>query len=267
MQDAAYTAPDRIFVKWATPTEEALSTVRLANALVERRIAMPEAIAIAAPNLAWAHNIMRAAASEGIAVVPCIAHAESPQATKALQELEAIHSEGLQGRSLIRRAGLEDIEEFAGGLLHIKGDESARDLAQLLREQLHNPTVAKASPAIPVMLVNELRSQPDYLFMVGCVNGLLPEAAALQADESALALNREIFNMALNASKVRTIVSYFVKAPKQLAEQVGVQISRYKTEDGQSLAMTVPSIFVTEKGSARPSTTGGQALLRMYGLN
>lgn len=271
MQASTQTVPDRIFVKWSTPAEEALSTVRLAYALVERRIAAPGTVTIAVPNRAWAQNVMRAAHNLGHQLVSCIPQSISPAGEQALAQLEALSHEGLQGRSLVHRAGLEDIPEFATGLLHMEGSESAEELAQLLRNQANTPSVPQNCAYVALALARNVPPTTNYLFAIACVNGLVPRAAALEAEsatgEQTLAEDRKQFRALLNTNTQRTFVSYFVKAPARLAENAGLHVVRYKMENEERYAMVAPSIFITETRSQRPSTTGGQALLRMYGLN
>ena len=252
--------PERLFVKWATPADEAVGTAKLAGALVDRRVAKPARIAIAAPNRTWAVNLLRACASVGVRASLCI-----PRTCELEDELPD-EAEGLRGFSLAHRLGWDKRPELAHALLHVEGDEDFAALRALVRGQLAEPTVPDHTPAVPVMLMDDLRSQPDYLFIAGCVNGLVPTAAALE-DDGLLDRERAAFTEALSAGRVRTTLSCFVKAPAELAEHEGLSCTRFKMEDGRRLAMTQPTLFLTEAGAVRPTTTGGQALLRTYGLN
>lgn len=271
MQASTQTVPDRVFVKWSTPAEEALSTVRLAYALAERRIAAPENISIAVPNRAWAQNVMRAAQSLGHQLVSCIPQHLSSAAEQALAQLEELSNESLQGRSLVHRTGLGRMPEFATGLLHVEGSENAEELAVLLRNQANKPSVPENCARVALALASNVPASTQYLFAIACVNGLVPRAAAFEAEsatrEQVLSEDREQFRALLATNTQRTFVSYFVKAPAKLAESAGLQVMRYKTENEKRYAMVAPSTFITETRSQRPSTTGGQALLRMYGLN
>ena len=68
------------------------------------------------------------------------------------------------------------------------------------------------------------------------------------------------------ASK-RLVVSYFSKAPLELAERAKMQVVRVKAEATAAWPRCVPPRFWPKRGNAAPVTTGGQALLAQHGLN
>lgn len=285
--------PEYLFVKWATPTEEAVSTVKLAGAYCQRRIATPQNVCIVVPNRIWATNIQRAAKGLNISVSLCIPQPETPQITQALDALAEYENEGLQGLSLVHRAGLDAIPELAHALSHVQGTETASELCTLIRQQLKDPHVAHLCTSIPVVLLGQKNIAFDYLFVVGCVEGLIspapasvpvptpgstPAPAPVPASAPAPAQDtthdntkdnqaQKAFAEALESAGKRATISYFVKIPAELAEKLNLQVLRYKTENGTKMAMVGPSRFITEQGHMRPTTTGGQTLLRAYGLN
>lgn len=126
----------------------------------------------------------------------------------------------------------------------------------------------------------------SHLYVVGCVEGLIPTAQALAVEEAEgasagagagagergdnpagpLAQQRAAFNRLAEADGAVTF-SYFAKAPAALADQIHLPYRRTKTEGGIELALVAPTRFIAEWGAARPSTQGGDGFLRAVGLN
>lgn len=143
----------------------------------------------------------------------------------------------------------------------------------------------------------------SHLYVIGCVEGLIPTAQALAAEETAASAGdpadgsagpvaadpvdgpaggtaapvvadpvglvgqqRAAFNRLAEADGAVTF-SYFAKAPAALANQIHLPYRRTKTEDGIELALVSPARFIGEWGAARPSTQGGDGFLRAAGLN
>ena len=258
-ETARQVTAERLVVKWADPTEEALGTAMLAGALVDRRIAHPGQMALVAPNRIWALNLQRACESRKVAASLCIpqpgAIGEDDRAALAAGEADR-----LRGASLVRRLGWDARPELAHALLHLQGDEGPERLLAIVEEQCARPTLPAHPQHIPIRLLESEVPETDYLFVVGCVDGLVP---AGEPD----APRRAAFAAAIAAGRRRSTASYFSKAPLQLAEQARLRFSRIKVENGASMAMVKPSPYLAEAGIWRPSTTGGQALLRKYGLN
>lgn len=246
--------PDLMVVKWQTPTDEALGIARVAGALVDRRIAEAGRIAIMVPNRLWASNLKAACDSCGVRATPCIPH---PELARAIGEPPRTD---LKGFSLVRHLKWGSDPRMAHALSHIQGSESASEVFDIVKAQLSNPTLPAFATEIPIVLHDYPATDTDYLFMVGCVKGLVPEGEGTPE-------SREAFARLVGANRTRTCISYFVKAPRKLAEVAGIASARCKTEDGQQVAMTQPSPYLEEAGIWRPTTTGGQALLRTYGLN
>lgn len=265
--------PERIIVKWAAPADEVLGMAKLAGALVDGKIARPESVAIAVPNRVWAANALSACASLGVKACSCIPQPEDGRVGAVLAKLTAAAREGsaLRGLTLARKAGADEIPELACALSHMDGTEDAARLAELVRRQCAHPTVPPGSTWIPVVLMQDAACGADYLLMVGCVDGLMPGPAAFEGcareREAALERDRAVFAAAVASGSVRTVVSYFARMPEEAARSLGVRYARTVTVDGVRLAVTRPCRFMSETGSLRPTTTGGQALLRSYGLN
>lgn len=105
----------------------------------------------------------------------------------------------------------------------------------------------------------------DFLFVVGCVEGLIPTAQAL-ADESVLTQQSQAFAR-LAQAPAEVVLSSFAKMPASLAEHIHVPFHRTKMVDGTPFARVAPTRFIAAMGAARPTTVGGQQFLRNAGLN
>ena len=260
-----------LVVKWATPAEEALGMAKLAGAMVERRIAQPSEVAIVAPNAAWAENLLTACRMANVRATR-LWPVEPGQAGRAvLAELDDLVANGgpdaPHGRTLIHRVGADAVPEFAHALLHLEGDESALEVRKLITDQLQSPTIPDDSPALAVTTLAFLTHPVAYLFAPGCVDGLVPPRSNQSDADDCIEQSRAAFARAVRLAQVRATISYFVKAPAELASTLNLHSVRTKVEDGRQLAMTRPTPFLAEVGLARPATIGGQALLRRYALN
>lgn len=109
----------------------------------------------------------------------------------------------------------------------------------------------------------------EWLFVVGCTEGLLPTAMALNGNgaEDALAEQHEAFQRLLGAEDTHVVLSYFCEAEAALADQIRLPSLRTVQRGGIPFARLSPSRFIGEMGQARPTTVGGQRFLRDAGLN
>ena len=105
----------------------------------------------------------------------------------------------------------------------------------------------------PIMDVRRVEGDFDWLFLFGCTDGLLPEGASLAE--------------ALDHARQSAILSYFTAIDAALARQIHLPVLRTKSLNGTSVATCRPTRFLSALGDGRPSTIGGQALLRAHGLN
>lgn len=299
MATTAATSPEAMFVKWATPEEELMGVARLAEVFHFRRIDEASDIAIAVPNMTWAVQAKHACDAVGItasirasashlsaatrsrlALVEVIAHADDPQTLEKWEasghsaaELDSLMRTYGQARAaaLIRYAELNSCPELAHGLLHICGDESARVLYDTLIEQLKRPTASEGLHAVAIVPFTHIKETYSQLFMIGCVDGLLPGVAAYEGDEASREQARATAAAAFaelpkHATK-RLYYSGFAKATSQTAAAAHLRFARVKREGDVEYAMCRPTPLFASFGSNRPSTLGGQVLLRMYGLN
>ncbi|MEC4272115.1 hypothetical protein VJ923_02945 [Adlercreutzia sp. R25] len=110
----------------------------------------------------------------------------------------------------------------------------------------------------------------DWLFVVGCTEGLMPTAAAIGEDPAsreALAIQREAFAQLTSGEHQNLVLSYFCQADKALADHIRLPYRRTATRGGVVSALCAPSRFIGEMGAQRPSTIGGQRFLRDADLN
>lgn len=284
-----------LYVKWASPTEELASSARLASTLADRRIASANDVCIAVPNRNWAVQLARTCDELGIEIVDRTPARLGTADNTALMKLDVIAgAEGsldawraaggdarearalaerlghARGHSLAHAVGAQDAAGLAHGLRHVVGDEDAAALAALLREQAKRPTVPVGMQLISIAHYQRIEGDFAYMFLVGCVDGLLPGPAALEGDgdvrERALADARSAYRRIVGAPRVRTVLSGFAKADVRLADAAHIPYARTKRERGETLAMCSPSRFLAEEGARRPSTEGGQAMLKRYRL-
>ena len=292
-------APERIFVKWATPADELAGAARLLEVFHFRRIDDANDLAIVVPNMAWAAQAKRAcdatglkasiragrvhvsdAAKSRLALLEIIAHphdAELQRQWKAgghgraeLDELLA-HYGGAQASALVRLADLHACPELHHGLLHVCGDETPQQLYELLIGQLENPTAPEGLQVAAIVPYTHVTGTYAQAFFVGCVDGLVPGPDAYGQDAAWAARARQVAEQAFSsvADHVmkRLYYSGFSKVDADFAQRAGIRFARTKTEGGARVALTRPTPLFAQFGANRPSTLGSQALLRMYGLN
>lgn len=106
----------------------------------------------------------------------------------------------------------------------------------------------------------------DILFLLGCVEGLIPTAQALE-DENALTTQREAVTRLMFGQTSDVVLSTFTRVEAVLADQIHLPYSRTKIVNGTPFARVTPTRFIAELGAARPSTISGQQFLRDAGLN
>jgi hypothetical protein len=125
---------------------------------------------------------------------------------------------------------------------------------------------------MPIMDIHDIRGDFDQVFMVACVDGLIPGPAAFDDSDprsrsEAMERDRAAFTASCDAARRRTFLSCFTRMDESMAKSIHARYTRTKMEGGRRMAMVRPSLFIEEEGMERPTTLGGQALLRRYGLN
>lgn len=293
-------------VKWDTPTDELLGIARVVRHLLDEHEACANDICIAAPNRVWANQVRRACESVGLDAVLCMpAKRLSSSAKAALAKLEllvAFNERSLdpgsadfeqaasdsgfsaddalrfasvygssRGFTLVHALGLEDVPETEVALLHVNGDEDAPSLRRIVAGQLSNPSVPNGSSAVAVRLMGSLDGKCERLFMVGCVDGLVPSAVHGQSEAAGAAAgvidDADSFWRVVGFARRQAVVSGFSKVEADIAQRADIRSARSKVEHGKRMAMVSLTPFLLEAGSARPTTVGGQAYLRSHGLN
>lgn len=290
---------DTLCVKWKTPAEELVGIAALAHELLTRGEVRTDRLCLAVPNRNWAVQAQRACARIGLETAVCIAPARWDAAThRSLAALELLARPGekaqaawkaaggtleearrivrtcgeARGFTLARMTGLEEAPACAHALRHLGGEEDACELSALVLEQLTRPSLPARSSCVPIVDVRAIQSTYDWVFLIGCVDGLIPAAQAFEAvDEQkrieALEVDRRAFFSAINHASVRAVVSSFTEIDAEVARQAHIRPARFKMHHATRMALTAPSMLLEETGAERPSTMGGQALLREYNLN
>lgn len=289
------------YVKWRTPAEELAGIAALAATLVKQGNMRSESILLAVPNRNWAAQTQRACERVGLQTAVCIAPAQRDRATRqvlatldllsqpgsakaraawaevsgcAIEEASRLIEEqgSMRGHTLARRAGLASIPAYEQMLPHLEGEEDASQLGTLLRAQLEHPAPPSRGPIAPIVHHRAVEGPCDWVFLIGCVEGLLPCAAALEATDTRvrnreLEADRKAFFAAGTQARERLVVSGFASISAQTARQARIRSMRRKKEHGSLVAITSPTRFLDEMGAERPPTIGGQTLLREYDLN
>lgn len=300
-------ACESMYVKWDGPSAELAGTARLLEAFVYRRVDEASNLAIAVPNMAWAVQARRACDAAGIqssiragavhlsaaaksrlALLEVIAHQDDPQVADRWRasghtddELASLLERygAARAAALVRLCDLESCPEFSHGLLHVCGDESAQVLFGILNAQLARPTSPEGLEVVSIVPLTHLAETYSQVFVIGCVDGLLPAAADERGADSAAhdaaakgmpgayASAKDAFLAAPRHATKRLYYSGFAKADVDFARQAHLSFARIKREGGREVAMCRISPYFAAFGASRPSTLGGQALLRKYQLN
>lgn len=178
--------PQIMLVKWNTPADELVGTVKLVRQLIKGKTVRMRDVRLVVPSANWGVQLERAAAMAGLAV---------------------------------------------------------------------NPNDAEGSLGVPVAHYRSARAREsvDHVYLIGCVEGLLTD--------------REAFLAVIRSARVSAVMSLFTRIEEQTAQAAHLAYTRTRCDHGTMLAMVRPAPFIAEWGSKRPTTTGGEALLRQHGLN
>lgn len=289
-------------VRWKEPADELIGLARVAHALVDAGQCQPRDVCFAVPNLNWAVQMKRACDMARLASTVCLPPARvSRQAHEALAALDVLAApmqlaareayakfghvdadidalakkcSALHGFTLIKVLGIDRIHDFSHALYHVSGTEAAREMAALLRERTAHPAIPAHVDVTPILDYRKVAEAGEFsrVFLVGCVDGLVPGPAAFEAAtpeqrEAAMDACRAGFEGALLAARDAAVVSYFEKIDASIADAAHIRHARRKTEHGRKLAMCAPASFLAEAGALRPTTQGGQTFLRDFNLN
>lgn len=289
-----------VLAKWKTPAEELIGLAKLAGAFVDRELAEPRRICLVAPNRTWGTQLARACSKVGTRATLCMpATRMSEQARHVLATIDIIASpedkraltawrenggtaeearelaatyEHADAFTLMHMTGIRNHPEFEHGLTQIIGDETPGEFARIIHEQLIRPTIADDCEEIPIVHWLRARGDFEYVLFASCVNGLVPGPQALaatptEARDEELQHSERAFERVIGLARSRAIVSYFTRIEKDTAERARIPFARAKHEGPKLYAMVQPTPFLSSWGLDRPSTIGGQSLMRTYGLN
>lgn len=151
----------------------------------------------------------------------------------------------------------------------------AGQLAQACKAMGVRASIAEAgeAPSGSTAVIFDFRAPArnvEWLFVVGCTEGLMPTAAATGDDETSRAAQQEqraAFARLVAGDRPHVVLSYFAQADVALADQIRLPYRRTITRGGTTLACLTPTRFIGEMGAARPTTVGSQRFLRDAGLN
>lgn len=301
-EDAAREISRAICVRWRDPSEELLGLARVAHALIDRGECKPSDVCFAVPNLNWGMQMRRACSAAKLSSTLCMASPRiSREAQDALAALDVLsdpaslearsayasfgHTDAetdalvakfasLHGFTLIKLLGIDRIADFDHARYHVTGVEAPADLAETLRRRIEHPLIPPHVEVAPIIGMRDVAAAGSFawVFLVGCVSGLVPASAACgepsaEARNEAERLWREAFVGSIGASSRTAVVSYFERVDASIADAARIRYARCKMEHGRKLAMCAPTEFLAQAGAARPTTVGGQAFLRDFDLN
>lgn len=106
-----------------------------------------------------------------------------------------------------------------------------------------------------------------HVYLVGCVDGLVPRAPRGQGSSERYARERSAFLAVARSACAQVVISLFTGIEASIARAARLNCTRTKMVEGQRMAVTHPTPFLAELGARRPTTLGGQLLLRRHGLN
>ena len=285
-------------VKWNSPIEELSGIAQLAASDTQHGLCHAGDIRLAVPSVNWGIQLQHMCDTLKIPALFCTPHVRlGSENRKRLAKLSALarpHDSAAQdaciaagvsqeeldtllntytkthGYTLIKAIGLKESMALRHVVLHLRGDENAKDLYELVRTQIEHPTFPSDTETIPIVLMSHIRSCVKRIFAVGCVDGLVPAYAANMNEKerhAAREAGHASFEACFSHAEDSVVISYFTRIEEHVAQMAGIVFGRTKLQDGTRLAMTRPTPYLAEWGANLPSTVGGQTLLREKGLN
>lgn len=173
-----------------------------------------------------------------------------------------------RGFALMHAIGAEELPEFKDLMGELAGDETPQEAYRLMRRHIIDPFFPSDPELVHICTPQHLGGQA-YRDMVVCgmVDGFYPKRAAFEVvsteEERQRVLEEErraLYSAVAKAERTLTL-SYFTKAPLELAEKTKMQVARITAEHGERVALLRPSCFIQDAGASVPSTLGGQAFM------
>ncbi|MGN0038834.1 MAG: UvrD-helicase domain-containing protein [Coriobacteriales bacterium] len=173
-----------------------------------------------------------------------------------------------RGFALMHAIGAEELPEFKDLMGELAGDETPQEVFRLMRRHILDPFFPSDPELVHICTPQHLAGQSyHHIVVFGMVDGLYPKRAAFEvvstdAERSrVMEEERRALYSAVAKADCTLTLSYFTKAPLELAEKSKMQVARITTEDGQRVALLRPSCFIQDAGASVPSTLGGQAFM------
>lgn len=295
-------------LKWTYAENELQGIAEAIGLLVARSSHEHTKIGVVAPNYTWATQMQQACKRAGIDATVCIAIPDQarvaqqvfaalallidPADTQASETLLRLgvskeaqddlvkqysHAHGL---TLIHGLQLDTLAPFSHALRHRIGDEDAAALSALLHNETATPSMQRLHGVIPLMDYASLQGTYDWLFFIGCVEGLLPASAFVayaegseelqtacgsratreESPKGSDAVDASVCTTALRRAN-NVVISHFTKISDATAQAFKIVHIRTKREGDQRIALTrcCPSVKVAMP--TLPTTEGGQAFL------
>ena len=151
-------------------------------------------------------------------------------------------------------------------LIQAETAENPADLLAGMMQEIVQPDIPPTVEEVRVMSLHKSKGlSSPYVFVAGCVEGILPSAPdaswSKEQKDAALEEARRLFYVGITRAKADTQKnrpgSLFISYPKQMtiADAYGANID-FKTKSG-AMANLLPSRFVSELGPAAPQPIAG----------
>ncbi len=190
------------------------------------------------------------------------------QVTKRLVELSALLEEllPLQGQALFDRLFPEDDPEFE----QIRdvmsevfdAEEDARSILDQLRQNITQPELPTDVKYVRVMSLHKSKGlTADLVFVMGCVNGLIPkypENVSARDSQRDLEEQRRLFYVAITRARKYLVISSARMLPIEMAFKMRLTFQQSRN----GFAGTIASEFLNEFGPTRPTPITGSELLQ-----
>ena len=187
--------------------------------------------------------------------------------TKALAKLDAVKTDVQAFIDALLPVGNDDLAELrALALAQMEGAETPADLLSGMMQEITQPDIPPTVEEVRLMSLQKSKGlSSPYVFVAGCVEGILPPAfdAELSKDEKDAALEeaRRLFYVGITRVKADPENgrpgSLFISYPQQMTikDAYGANVA-FKTQSG-AMANLLPSRFLNELGPTAPKAVAG----------
>ncbi|TCT06531.1 ATP-dependent helicase [Aquabacter spiritensis] len=187
--------------------------------------------------------------------------------TEALAELDAVKADVQAFIDELLPDGNEDLAELrALALAQMEGAETPADLLTGMMQEITQPDIPPTVEEVRLMSLHKSKGlSSPYVFVAGCVEGILPPAfdPEWSKDEKDAALEeaRRLFYVGITRVKADPENgrpgSLFISYPQQMTikDAYGANVA-FKTQSG-AMANLLPSRFLNELGPTAPKAVAG----------